>query len=331
MINMPCIDLDLKDRKILYELDLGARQSLSSIGRKVGLSKEVVNYRINRLTELGIIKGFYARIDSSRVGLVIFRTFIKLQNILPEKEKEIVDYLISRPEVGWCVGVQGNWHLNLLFWARDNNHYLSFWKEFKAKYGNFISDYWTSVYGWFMNLPKGFLVGKKPQSFNPFISGMQQKADLDELDLKILKIISANSRTPLIDIASQLGVSDKVVSYRLKRLEKEKVISGYGISLDLEKMGYEYWKIHLNLKNYSEKRFKEMNNFCVQYPNIVYTDELIGGADFEIEGFFRGYSEVQFFMKQLREKFDDILRDYGILLYYREYKLNLFPYSESTQ
>ena len=84
MINMPCIDLDLKDRKILYELDLGARQSLSSIGRKVGLSKEVVNYRINRLTELGIIKGFYARIDSSRVGLVIFRTFIKLQNILPD-------------------------------------------------------------------------------------------------------------------------------------------------------------------------------------------------------------------------------------------------------
>jgi DNA-binding Lrp family transcriptional regulator len=44
--------LDLKDRKILYELDCDSRQSFRAIGRKVGLSKDVVVNRVknNMLT-----------------------------------------------------------------------------------------------------------------------------------------------------------------------------------------------------------------------------------------------------------------------------------------
>ena len=51
-------DLDLKDRKILYELDFNARQTDSEIAKKVKLSREVVNYRISRLQKNGIIRNF---------------------------------------------------------------------------------------------------------------------------------------------------------------------------------------------------------------------------------------------------------------------------------
>ena len=39
-------DLDSKDHKILYHLFLNSRESLSAIGKKVGLPKTVVKYRI---------------------------------------------------------------------------------------------------------------------------------------------------------------------------------------------------------------------------------------------------------------------------------------------
>jgi len=55
--------LDLKDKKILYELDIDSRQSFRSIGRKVGLSKDVVASRVKKLQEIGIIKRFFARYD----------------------------------------------------------------------------------------------------------------------------------------------------------------------------------------------------------------------------------------------------------------------------
>ena len=58
------VKIDLKDRKILYELDLNSRQSLTAIGKKVGLKKDVVSYRIKKLEDEGIIKNYYAFIDT---------------------------------------------------------------------------------------------------------------------------------------------------------------------------------------------------------------------------------------------------------------------------
>ena len=43
--------IDLKDRRILYELDVDSRQSFRNIGRKVGLSKDVVASRVKKLKE----------------------------------------------------------------------------------------------------------------------------------------------------------------------------------------------------------------------------------------------------------------------------------------
>ena len=48
--------IDLKDRKILYELDLNCRQSNTRIGKKVGLKRDIVSYRIKRLQKQGVIK-----------------------------------------------------------------------------------------------------------------------------------------------------------------------------------------------------------------------------------------------------------------------------------
>ena len=68
--------VDLKDRKILYELDLDARQSLTQIGKKVGLKKDVVSYRINRLQEEGVIQNYWTAIDTFKLGYNVFRIYI---------------------------------------------------------------------------------------------------------------------------------------------------------------------------------------------------------------------------------------------------------------
>ena len=65
--------VDLKDRKILYQLDLDCRQSNTQIGKKVGLKKDVVGYRIKKLQEEGVIRNYYAEIDTFRLGYNVFR------------------------------------------------------------------------------------------------------------------------------------------------------------------------------------------------------------------------------------------------------------------
>jgi len=79
--------LDLKDRKILYQLDLDARQTDSQIAKKVGLSRDAVRYRIAKLLEEGYINYFMTVLNSMKLGFEWYRTFFKFQNMTVKKEE----------------------------------------------------------------------------------------------------------------------------------------------------------------------------------------------------------------------------------------------------
>ena len=49
-------EFDLKDKRLLYELDCNSRQTIQQLAKKIGLSKDAVKYRMNKLINEGIIK-----------------------------------------------------------------------------------------------------------------------------------------------------------------------------------------------------------------------------------------------------------------------------------
>ncbi|MFH8132262.1 MAG: winged helix-turn-helix transcriptional regulator, partial [Candidatus Aenigmatarchaeota archaeon] len=65
------------------------------------------------------------------------------------------------------------------------------------------------------------------------------KIELDKTDVKIIKLLLSNSRLSFREIARNLGLSVGTVINRIKILENEKIIKGYSVLLDHEKIGYE--------------------------------------------------------------------------------------------
>ena len=61
------VELDLLDKKILFELDLNSRQSNQEIARKVRSSKEVVSYRIKKLEENKVIFKYLTILDPAKL------------------------------------------------------------------------------------------------------------------------------------------------------------------------------------------------------------------------------------------------------------------------
>lgn len=57
---------------------------------------------------------------------------------------------------------------------------------------------------------------------------------LDELDLKILALLSHDSRLSFREVAKKLSVSHANVAGRIKKLEEDKIIRGYTVILDPE-------------------------------------------------------------------------------------------------
>jgi Lrp/AsnC family leucine-responsive transcriptional regulator len=60
---------------------------------------------------------------------------------------------------------------------------------------------------------------------------------LDEIDITIMDILQRNGRTRRNDLADAVGLSLPSVSERLRKLEENKVITGYYAKLDHKRMG----------------------------------------------------------------------------------------------
>ena len=70
---------------------------------------------------------------------------------------------------------------------------------------------------------------------------MQFSTDLlDDVNLRIMDILSRDSSTPFVEIAKQIGISDATVHVRVRRLISEGVISKFTISVDNDLLGYNH-------------------------------------------------------------------------------------------
>ncbi len=61
---------------------------------------------------------------------------------------------------------------------------------------------------------------------------------LDELDIKILNLISNDARISFLEVSRIAGVSGAAVHQRVQKMIAGGVITGSGLKLDMEKIGY---------------------------------------------------------------------------------------------
>jgi len=319
------VDLDQKDRKLLYELDCNSRQTIQQLARKIGLSKDAVKYRINRLLKDETIKSFNAVIDTGKLGFTSFRLFIKFYQLSPEKEKEILAFLQKNKNLVWFVQVEGNWDINTWFLYKSLEEMNSFWTELLTKYNNFIERREFGIYSNVTYFSRAYLLKTEKNIFSMPIISLPKKEKIDKSDLKIIELLSKNARMSIVDISQETGLTPKTVINKIKRLEKEKIIVGYRAEFNLEKLGLKYYKIHITTFNTTSEKIKQLKQYIQQNPNIIYHDEVLGGYDIEIEIQIEDENKLRELIEEIRERFSNIIKDYEMLHYYKEHRLRFFP------
>ena len=60
---------------------------------------------------------------------------------------------------------------------------------------------------------------------------------LDDVDLKIIGLLTANARATFSELAEQVGLSGPSTAERVRRLEERRVIRGYAARVDPEALG----------------------------------------------------------------------------------------------
>jgi len=319
-------ELDKTDRKILYHLDRDARISLSSLARRVGIGKEALHYRIRRLRERGCISKFYTIINTSKLGFYLFKMYIQLQNVTNDIEKKMVDYLYSHPRYAWSCFSSGRWDLLVAVWARDP---LDFEEEFQTGFMSRFSDYILarefSTTKHNINQNRRWFYPTDEEPISSDVGGRVEEIKLDETDREILRIIANNARMPVSRIAELAKTTPTVVRHRLKRMETKEVILAYKISFDLRTYGYEFCKSFIYLKNTDKKRMGQLLEYCRLHRNILNMVTTFGSWDLELEFEVPNFEFFHSAMRDLLNKFGDIVKSYDSILIYKEYKVDYMP------
>lgn len=61
---------------------------------------------------------------------------------------------------------------------------------------------------------------------------------IDGIDKKILRALTTDARTPILEIARNVGISGAAIHQRLRKLEKSKLISGSKFIINPEVLGF---------------------------------------------------------------------------------------------
>lgn len=320
------IKLDIKARKIIYQLDINSRQPNSEIAKKVGLSKQVVGIRIKHFIEENLFS-FYSVIDISKLGFTVHKNFLRLQNLNRNKEIEMINFLKNHPNVVWVASCDGKFDLAFGTWAKDVAFLDKTIKELNKKFGDNISEreIATIIRGEYFI--RDYLISKKePSSFREsFFGSIPEKTNVDETNWRILLELGKDSRTPALKIAGIIGISADSVADRIRKLERSGVIRHYNIVPNESKYPYIHYKVLLGLRNISEEREKNLIEYCRLNPNIVYIVKALGPWEFEIDMEVESVEQYRIIMMDIKTKFNDILKDYSVLHIYQVHKYNFCP------
>lgn len=117
-------NLDLLDKKILRLIAEDARIPFLEVARSCNVSGAAIHQRIQKLTNLGILKGSRFIIDPEKVGYETCAYIgLYLQN--PAKFDDVVDELSKIPEVVECHYTTGGFDMFIKIYARNNHHLLN--------------------------------------------------------------------------------------------------------------------------------------------------------------------------------------------------------------
>lgn len=311
------MELNQKDRKILSLLDQNSRISISKLAKKLRLSKDGVNYRLKKLQREKVIIRYFAEVDVSKIGLILCKVALQFQNADKEKEDEIFNFLKNHPKIGWVVFCSGRWDCIFVSYVKDNFEIQELISELLEKFGKYVldkkfllmSEYYIVNRKWLAN-DKGIIISK--------IGGKVKKI-VDDLDIKIIKILTKNCRKPVIEIAREVKQSSSWVINRIKSLEKRGVIQNYYIGLNLEKIGMEFCKSFVYLHNYTKIEYEDLVKYCLGHRNVTALTNLVGPWEIELELEVKNFDEFYKIMNEIKNRFKHIIRSYEAITITREY------------
>ncbi|MBI2129094.1 Lrp/AsnC family transcriptional regulator [Candidatus Woesearchaeota archaeon] len=333
--------IDLKDKKILSVLSKNCRLAATQIGRLVGLSKEVVRYRIKNLEKKGLIRGYITIINPAKLGLQIFIVYLQMQNLSEAKEDEVIRKLIAHPATHYILKCLGKYDIIFDIFAKSINEFDAILRALLNEFRPYVKHYEIST---ILDVPKYAHLAEsfsKGMIFGPIkhigdssfmkelqhlkIDYVQTPVNLDEKDLQIISLLSNNSALQLKQAEEKIRISGDSVKYRIKKLIEQNVIIGFFPIINLSMLGYHTHGILIELNNLAFEEKNKILNYLAAHPDVIFCLKTTGQYEIAINVSVTNNLHLNAFINELKQKFPEQINTIDIFLIIRDYKIAFLP------
>ncbi len=126
---------------------------------------------------------------------------------------------------------------------------------------------------------------------------------IDGRDMKILQALSLEARASLTQLARRVGTSKQVLSYRLKQLERKKVIRGYHAIPNLAALGLVHYRVFLKYQGMTVEDERVLIDRLKKQKGIAWLTLLEGDFDLEFVVWAKRLEDFSYVYEEILEEF----------------------------
>lgn len=105
-------------------------------------------------------------------------------------------------------------------------------------------------------------------------------ASLDKIDRQILALLRENARMSNLELAESVNLSPTPCARRVKQLEDAGIITGYSITTDPRKLGYQLSVyIAISMDKHTAERFSNFEKKLREFPELVSCSIVTGRSE----------------------------------------------------
>ena len=118
--------------------------------------------------------------------------------------------------------------------------------------------------------------------------------DLDSIDRRILDVLQRQGRITMTELGEQVGLSTSPCSERVKRLERQGLISGYHAHIDAQRLGRSLLVfIEITLSQKSPQIFETVRREVGAMPEVLECHLVSGSFDYVLKARLRAMNEYR--------------------------------------
>lgn len=318
------VDIDIKDQKILALLSGNSRMPLSEIAKSVQLSRDLVNYRIQRMIKAGLILNFMPEIDFKKLGFDIYHLFMVISDEEPKKT-ELIQALKNHKNTISLTEYSDRWDFEACIIAKDIYEFDKIFTELSSKFSQIITERIR------MTVIESYNPIILPFQFTPeFTKLMQSKSKYidyayDAYDMKILEQLSKDARMSTYEISKSIPLSADAIGIRIKKLLNCGIIKKFTVHLDLSILDYNLYTFALQMKVFDKPTETKFKSFVRGHPYIVKAIKTLGAFDILIYINAENTKKFHETVKCIRNEFSFFIKNQDTYVVFKEHLLCPFP------